>query len=150
MRAAETIIAVLAIQVLPAAAGAQVTARQGTTAALPPQEQHFASPMILDLPFPDITKLKPGSTLRLAEVYRYICDNHVHLRGLSVAKQHKGLRRSPSLRLVISGQIVVADSTPTTAESTLASSSLASTARSRRRRCATSRQRKGVPRHSRS
>ena len=86
----------------------QVTARQGTPP--PPQQMHFESPMILDLPFPNVTSLEAGSSLRLAEVYKYICDQHVLLRGLIVEKRYKGPRRARSLELVMAGQAFVAES----------------------------------------
>jgi hypothetical protein len=79
------IVAGLALVAAFAKAEAQVTARQGTAPA--PQEVHFASPMILDLPLPNVTNLGPNSELRLPQVYRYICDNHVLLRGLTLAKK---------------------------------------------------------------
>src|SRR5215208_2533988 len=103
-----TVLVLLAFLLCFAAADAQVTARQG--AAPPPQEEHFASPMILDLPFPDITRLDPGSSLRLPEIYRYIVDRHVLLRGLAVAKQYKGPKKERSLELLITGQVFVAES----------------------------------------
>lgn len=108
MQRAAHIIAVLALVAASARAEAQVTARQGTSPA--PQEVHFASPMILDLTFPIITTIEPGSALRLPEVYRYICDNHVMLRQLTVVKQYKGPRKARSLELLISGQVFVAES----------------------------------------
>ena len=102
------IVAVLALVAAFARAETQVTARQGTSPA--PEEVHFASPMILDLPLPNVTAIGPDSTLRLPEVYRYICDNHVLLRGLTVTKQYKGPRKARSLELLISGQVFVAES----------------------------------------
>ena len=108
MQRAAQILAVLALVAASARAETQVTARQGTSPA--PQEVHFASPMILDLPFPDVAPIEPGLALRLPEVYRYICDNHVLLRGLTVVKQYKGPRKARSLELLISGQVFVAES----------------------------------------
>jgi hypothetical protein len=55
--------------------------------------------MILDLPLPNVTSLEPGSLMRLAEVRKYICDNHVSLLNLTVAKQYKGPRKARSLEL---------------------------------------------------
>jgi hypothetical protein len=100
------IVVLLATTQIPAAA--QVSARQGT--APPPQEQHFASPMILDLPLPNVAAVEPGSSLRLADVHKYICDNHVSLIGLTVAKQYKGPKKARVLELVVSGSVLVADS----------------------------------------
>jgi hypothetical protein len=108
MQRAAQIVVVLALVAASARAETQVTARQGTSPA--PQEEHFASPMILDLPFPNVATIEPGSALRLPEVYRYICDNHVLLRGLTVTKQYKGPRKARSLELLISGQVFVAES----------------------------------------
>lgn len=102
------IIAALTLVAASARAEMQVTARQGTPPA--PQEVHFASPMVLELPFPNVTAVGPDSVLRLPEVYRYICDNHVLLRGLTVEKQYKGPRKARSLELLISGQVFVAES----------------------------------------
>jgi hypothetical protein len=108
MQRTAQIVAVLALVAASARAETQVTARQGTPPA--PQEVHFASPMILDLTFPNVTAIEPGSVLRLPEVYKYICDNHVLLRGLTVAKQYKGPRKARSLELLITGQVFVAES----------------------------------------
>lgn len=108
MQRTTQIIAVLALVAVSARAETQVIARQGTPPA--PQEVHFASPMILDLAFPNVTAVEPGSAVRLPEVYRYICDNHVLLRGLTVAKQYRGPRKARSLELLISGQVFVAES----------------------------------------
>lgn len=102
------IFSVLALAALTAMADPQVVARQGEAPV--PEEVRFASPMILDLTFPDITRLDSGSAMRLPEVYRYICDDHVLLRGLTVAKQYKGPRKKRSLELMISGQVFVAES----------------------------------------
>jgi hypothetical protein len=108
MQRTAQIVVVLALVAASARAETQVTARQGTSPV--PQEVHFASPMILDLPFPNVTTIEPGSALRLPEVYRYICDKHVLLRGLTVTKQYKGPRKARSLELLISGQVFVAES----------------------------------------
>ena len=108
MQRVAQIAAVLALVAASAKVEAQVTARQGTSPA--PQEVHFASPMILDLAFPNVTAIGPGSSLRLPETYRYICDNHVLLRGLVVEKRYKGSRKAGSLELHISGQVFVAES----------------------------------------
>jgi len=102
------IVAMLALMAASAKADMQVAARQGTAPV--PQEVHFASPMILDLAFPNVAPIEPGSAMRLPEVYKYICDNHVLLRGLTVAKQYKGSRKERSLELLVSGQVFVAES----------------------------------------
>jgi hypothetical protein len=102
------ILALLVAAAPISASSPQVTARQGT--APPPQEEHFASPMVLDLPLPRVTALEPGSLLRLADVRKYICDQHVTLLSLTVAKQYKGPRKARSLELVVSGFISVTDS----------------------------------------
>jgi hypothetical protein len=90
------------------ASSPQATARQGT--APPPQEVLFASPMVLELPLPQVTAIEPGSALRLADVRKYICDNHVRLLNLTVAKQYKGPRKARSLELIGSGFVSVTDS----------------------------------------
>jgi hypothetical protein len=83
-------------------------AKQGTAPA--PEEQHFASPMILDLPLPNVDSIEPGSILRLSGVRKYICDNHVSLIGLTVGKQYQGRRKARTLELVLSGFVLVTDS----------------------------------------
>jgi hypothetical protein len=107
-RFAQVVVAVLALVGSSAKADMQVAARQGTAPV--PQEVHFASPMILDLALPNVAPIKPGSAVRLPDVYRYIFDNQVLLRGLTVAKQYKGFRKARSLELLISGQVFVAES----------------------------------------
>lgn len=102
------ILALLAAAAPMSASSPQVTARQGT--APPPEEAHFASPMVLDLQLPRVTAVEPGSLLRLADVRKYICDNHVTLLNLTVAKQYKGPRKARSLELVVAGSVSVADS----------------------------------------
>jgi hypothetical protein len=101
-----TLIALIAAA--PLSASPQATARQGT--APPPQEVYFASPMILDLPLPNVTSLDPRSVLRLGDVHKYICDNHVRLLNLTVGKQYKGPKKARSLELIVSGSISVIDS----------------------------------------
>jgi hypothetical protein len=85
-----------------------VSARQGT--APPPEEVRFDSPMILDLPLPNVTAIDPGSTLNLPNVRKYICDSHVSLLSLTVAKQYKGPKKARSLELIVSGFVSVTDS----------------------------------------
>lgn len=106
-RSSSLLLAIL-IAAAPTPASPQATARQG--AAPPPQEVHFASPMILDLPLPNVTSLDPGSVLRLGDVYKYICDNHVRLLNLTVGKQYTGPKKARSLELVVSGSVSVIDS----------------------------------------
>ena len=92
---------------LPGATVAQV-ARQGEPA--PPREQYFQSPMILDLPIPNLAALDEGSTMQLADVSRFICDNHVSLIGLTIGKQYRGFRKSRRMELVLDGFVRIADS----------------------------------------
>lgn len=106
LRSAPLLVVLLATTQI--SASAQVAARQGT--APPPQEQHFASPMILDLPLPNVIAIEPGSILRLADVRKYICDSHVSLIGLAVAKQYKGPKKARVMELVVSGSVLVTDS----------------------------------------
>ncbi len=103
-------VLVLTIVLLAAAQSLSIAqvAKQGT--APPPEEQHFASPMILDLPLPNVASIKPGSVLRLADVRKYICDQHVSLIGLTVAKEYKGPRKARTMELVVSGLVLVRDS----------------------------------------
>ena len=101
-------LSVVALAIAQAPALAQVVARQGTPP--PPTETHYASPMILELPLPDVRPLQRGSTLRLAEVRNYICDSHVRLQGLTIAKQYVGPKKARSLQLILSGSISVSDS----------------------------------------
>ena len=109
MSRGQLLAAVIACLVIPpAVAMAQVVARQGE--APPPQEKHFASPMILEIPLPNVTAIEPGSSLRLADVHKNVCDNDVTLRGLTVAKEYRGPRRARALQLVVAGAVLVTDS----------------------------------------
>jgi len=90
------------------AAIAQVAARQGI--ALPPNIEKFESPMILDLPLPDVRPLDAHSQMHLPNIRKYVCDNNVQLLNLAIAKQYKGPRKVRSLELVVSGSVFVADS----------------------------------------
>jgi hypothetical protein len=99
------LVALVAAASMPASP--QATARQGTA---PSPQEHFESPMILDLPLPNVTSLEPGSQMRLADVHKYICDNHVSLLNLMVAKRYKGPKKARSLELIVSGFVSVADS----------------------------------------
>jgi hypothetical protein len=108
MQRSTGLILAMLIAAAPMSASSQVTARQGT--APPPEITHFASPMVLDLPLPNVTPLEPGSSMRLGDVRRYICDNHVTLLNLTVAKEYKGPRKARSLELIISGMVSVTDS----------------------------------------
>jgi hypothetical protein len=108
MQRSPVLLLVLLIAATPLSASPQATARQGT--APPPQVTHFASPMILDLPLPNVTPLEPGSSIRLGDVRNFICDSHVTLLNLTVAKQYKGPRKARSLELIVSGMVAVTDS----------------------------------------
>jgi hypothetical protein len=108
MQSSPALLLVLLAVATPMSASPQVTARQGT--APPPQETYFVSPMILNLPLPDVTLLKPGSMLQLGNVRNFVCDNHVRLLNLTVTKQYKGPRKARSLELIIAGMVSVIDS----------------------------------------
>jgi hypothetical protein len=108
MQRSTGLILAMLIAAAPMPASSQVTARQGT--APPPQVTHFASPMVLDLPLPNVIPLEPGSMFRLGNVRNFICDDHVTLLNLMVAKEYKGPRKARSLELVISGTVSVTDS----------------------------------------
>lgn len=108
MQRSPVLLLALLIAAIPLSASPQVTARQGT--APPPEVTHFASPMVLDLPLPNVIPIEPGSMLRLGNVRNFICDDHVTLLNLTVAKEYKGPRRARSLELVISGTVSVTDS----------------------------------------
>lgn len=86
-------------------AAGQVAARQGASS-----EKHFASPMILELPLPNVDRLQEGSTVRLADVQSFICDRHVTLIDLTVTKRYKGRKKARTLELVLSGLVHVAPS----------------------------------------
>ena len=102
MQRSTGLILALLIAAAPLSASSQVTARQGT--APPPEITYFESPMILDLPLPNVTPLGPGSPLRLGDVRKFICDNHVTLLNLTVAKEYKGPRKARSLELIVRPQ----------------------------------------------
>jgi hypothetical protein len=86
----------------------QVSARQGT--APPPVDVAFASPMVLELPLPNIEVIQPDSYVKLAEVRKYVCDKNVRLFHLTLSKQYKGPRKARSLELVLSGSVLVEES----------------------------------------
>jgi hypothetical protein len=86
----------------------QVTARQGEAPG--PKTIQFESPMILDLPLPNVLSLKPGAAKRLAEVRNYICDKDVSLLSLTVAKRNKGTKKTQTLELIVSGLVSIVDS----------------------------------------
>jgi hypothetical protein len=90
------------------AALSQVVAHQGVAPA--PETVSFQSPMILELTFPNVSSLDPGSQTKLPAVGNYVCDNDVRLQNLTVAKEYKGPRKARSLELVIAGGVLVADS----------------------------------------
>ncbi|HXU33875.1 MAG TPA: hypothetical protein VN851_25165 [Thermoanaerobaculia bacterium] len=98
----------LLVAALPIFAAPQVTARQGEASA--PKIVQFESPMILDLPLPNILGLKPGSAKRLAEVRNYICDKDASLLSLTVAKQYKGPKKARTLELIVAGLVSIIDS----------------------------------------
>lgn len=100
------LIVFLAVSQVPASS--QVVARQGTPP--PPKETHFASPMVLEFPLPDIRSLGPDAARRLADVRNFICDNDVRLLNLTIAKQYTGPREDRSLQLLVTGLISVGDS----------------------------------------
>lgn len=108
MQRSTVLILAMLIAAVPTSASSEVTARQGT--APPPEITHFASPMILDLPLPNVTPLEPGSSIRLGDVRKFICDQHVSLLNLTVTKEYKGPRKARSLELVVSGLVSVTDS----------------------------------------
>lgn len=87
---------------------AQVAARQGV--APQPEVVNFQSPMILDLPLPNVAPLEPNAQMQLPKVRQYVCDHHVQLLNLAIAKQLKGSRKTRSLELVVSGSVFVAAS----------------------------------------
>jgi len=87
---------------------AQVAARQGV--APPPAIVNFDSPMILDLPLPNVAKLDSDAQLQLPSVRKYICDSNVQLLNLALAKEYKGPKKSRSLALVVLGAVFVTDS----------------------------------------
>lgn len=91
----------------PILAPPQVTARQGTAAL---DTGLFESPMILDLPLPNLQPFKSGVTLKLPDVRTYICDNNVSLSTLGVTKRYNGPKKARSLVLIVSGFISVTDS----------------------------------------
>ena len=53
---------------------AQVTAAQGANAAEAGKQTEFASPMVLDIPFPDFQKLPPEKPWTTTEASRYFCE----------------------------------------------------------------------------
>lgn len=89
-------------------ASAQVTARQGEAPA--PKIVQFESPMILELPLPDVLALKPGNAKRLAEVRNYICDKDVSLLSLTATTRYKGPKKARSMELIVSGLVSIIDS----------------------------------------
>ena len=89
-------------------AGGQVAARQGV--APPPEDVSFESPMVLELPLPNVERLQPDSQVKLAEVRKYVCDKDVRIYNLTLGKQYKGPRKARSLDLVLSGSVWVEES----------------------------------------
>lgn len=100
------LVGLLTIGLIPALG--QVSARQGV--APPPDDVAFASPMVLELPLPNMEPIQPDAQVKLAEVRKYVCDNHVRLFGLTLGKQYRGPRKDRSLGLVLSGSAWVEES----------------------------------------
>lgn len=61
----------------------QVTATQGANAAEAGKQTGFASPMVLDIPFPDFRKLPPKDPWVTTEAGRYFCEG-VGVESLTV------------------------------------------------------------------
>jgi hypothetical protein len=93
---------VLALMVSAATVSGQVTAHQGT-----PEVTSFESPMVLDLPLPNIAPLAADSQLQLPDTRKYVCDKNVSLVNLAITKRVKGHRDKISTQLVVSGSVVV-------------------------------------------
>ena len=87
MQRTAQIVLMLALVAASARAEAQVTARQGT--APPPQEVHFASPMILDLTLPSVTAIGPGSELRRRGARLFVASSRL-FRGQDVLVPEAG------------------------------------------------------------
>ncbi len=108
LRAAPLLIFLTAsLAAAPIPAPPHVTARQGTAAL---DSGLFESPMILDLPLPNLHPFKPGVTIRLPDVRKYICDNNVSLSTLDVTKRYNGPKKARQLELIVSGFVSVTDS----------------------------------------
>lgn len=79
----------LALLVLVVAAGSprfapgQVTAKQGASSAEAGSKTEFASPMVLDIPFPDFRKLPPKNPWITTEASRTFCEG-VGVESLTV------------------------------------------------------------------
>lgn len=106
-RAAMYIFLTVPVAAAPIPAPPQATARQGMATL---DAGLFESPMILDLPLPNLKPFKSGVTVKLPDVRTYICDNNVSLSTLGVTKRYSGPKRTRSLALVVSGFISVTDS----------------------------------------
>lgn len=73
------VLLTVAVALLGSTGSAQVTARQGTSGLI-----RFDSPMILEMPLPDISRLPVGAVAALtSDIAKYRCDD-VSLRFLSI------------------------------------------------------------------
>jgi hypothetical protein len=98
------LLAVLAV--LPAAASAQIVARQGPDESV----YKFKSPMILDVPMPDPSRLAVDTRTGVsAEIKRYTCDD-VSLASLTMERNAGSRHGDGNLRLTFVGSIHVPDS----------------------------------------
>jgi hypothetical protein len=66
--------------------------------------------MILELPLPDVRPLKRDAYVKLPDVHKYVCDDHVTLLSLTVGKEQAGSKRTRWVAIVLSGLVLVADS----------------------------------------
>lgn len=98
------IFALLLLLAAPAIGG-EIKVRQGTESDLPTKSD-FTSPMILDLPFPDPSRLRPGTVRRYGEeTQEYFCDDvAVYDLNLSRGKRSKS---SPEILFKIDGLLYV-------------------------------------------
>lgn len=83
----------------------QVTAHHGAS-----EVTDFESPMVLDLPLPNIAPLPADSQLHLADTSKYTCDKNVSLVNLVVTKRSKSHRGETSTEVVVSGSVFVGSS----------------------------------------
>jgi hypothetical protein len=75
-----------------AAAPAQTTAHQGA-----PDPHVFHSPMVLETPLPDLTKLRPGQGMAVSsDVPQYVCDDAslgaIRVEALAPSRRESGKR----------------------------------------------------------
>src|SRR5262245_28178541 len=79
---------------IPSVSSAQIVAHQGTVDT----EHHFKSPMVLQLPLPNLTTLPAGTRREVsAEISRFSCDD-VSVATLTV--EHKAGPRHPDGKLI--------------------------------------------------